>query len=263
MEAPSAEWMNKVFLRVERWVGRTLFAAPFLEGDRRMLFVLGHMRTGSSLLVHILASHRNIMGYGETHNVYTGPEDFGATAANVYRHMRAIPGGEAYLLDKVLHEHHILHSDVLEHSSVRVLFMIRRPDTALSSMVRNVRNDVVSGAEEAYRHYVQQMEWIHQLSQGLPAEQWTHTTYSELMQKSDAVLARIASFLELSAPLSKHYETNRYTGTPGIGDPGPHIEAGCIKRDIDRDVEPRVRPYVERAQERFETCRQLLQGKGR
>jgi len=224
-----------------------------------MVFVLGHMRTGSSLLVHILASHRDIVGYGETHNVYTRPADFGAAAANVYRSLRRLPGNEAYLLDKVLHKYQIARTEVLWHPSVRVIFMIRRPDTALSSMIRN---EVVAEAEDAWRHYAQQVEWVHRLSEALPAERWTCTTYSEFVQKSHSVLRRIESFLELSSPLSERYDTNRHTGTRGVGDSSPHIEAGHIKRNIDRDVDLRVRPYVEQAWERFETCLQLLQEKG-
>lgn len=196
------------------------------------------------------------MGYGETHNVYTGPEDFGAAAANVYRHLRSLPGGESYLLDKVLHEHQIARTDVLEHPSVRVIFMVRRPDMALSSMVRN---GVVSGSEEACWHYMQQLEWIEKLSTVVPSEQWTHTTYTELTQNSDAVLSRLGSFLELAAPLSEHYETNRHTGRPGIGDPSPHIEAGYIKRGINRDVDSRVRPYVGRSRAQYKSCLQSLE----
>ena len=260
MPALPIDTIREQCLRAERWVGRRFFATPFLDGDRRVLFVLGHMRTGSSLLVHILASHRNVVGYGETHNVYTRTADFGAAAANVYRSLRRLPGNEAYLLDKVLHKYQITRTEVLRHPSVRVIFMIRRPDTALSSMVCN---EVVAGAEDAYQHYVQQVEWVCRLSQNLSADQWTSTTYSELTQKSHSVLHRIESFLELSTPLSERYDTNRHTGTRGVGDSGPHIEAGHIKRNIDRDVDLRVRPYVKHARQQFKTCLQLLQEKGR
>lgn len=250
------EQIQEQFVRVERWLGRRLFAAPVLGGDRRMLFVLGHMRTGSSLLVHILASHRKIKGYGETHNIYADAEDFGATAAKVYRQLRSLPGEESYVLDKVLHAYQIANADVLAHPSVRVIFMIRRPDMALSSMVRN---DVVSGPDEACQHYIEQLGWVEELSTVVPAEQWTHTTYTELTQKTEDVLSRLESFLELVAPLSERYETNRHTGTSGIGDPGPHIEAGYIKRDIDRDVDRRIRPYVDRSRAQYKSCLRSLE----
>jgi hypothetical protein len=220
-----------------------------------MLFVLGHMRTGSSLLVHILASHRNIVGYGETHNVYTRPADFGATAANVYRSLRRFPGNEEHLLDKVLHKYQIARTDVLRHPSVRVIFIIRRPDTALSSMIRN---EVVVEAEDACQHYVQQIEWVHRLSETLPAERWTFTTYSELTQESHSLLRRIESFLGLSSPLSERYDTNRHTGTRGVGDSSPHIVAGYIKQNIDREIDPRIRPYLDETREEFEKTADIL-----
>jgi hypothetical protein len=41
-----------------------------LLAPRKSLFVLGHMRSYSSLLCHILGSHPQIDGYCETHIKY-------------------------------------------------------------------------------------------------------------------------------------------------------------------------------------------------
>jgi len=255
MKEPTLDWIREQLLRGERWLGRRFLADPFLTGNRRVLFVLGHMRSGSSLLVHILTSHRDIVGYGETHNVYTNPEDFVATAAKVYRYLRSMPGDEHYLLDKALHEYLIVRERVLEHPAVRVIFLVRRPDAALSSMVQN---EVVSEGEEAHQHYVQQTEWMRRLSERLSPRRWTHTTYTELIQRTGDLFSRLESFLDLSVPLSERYDTNRYTGKRKIGDSGPHIEAGHIKRDIDREVDPRIQPYLRHADEAFEKCRDAL-----
>jgi LPS sulfotransferase NodH len=35
--------------------------------------ILSHMRSGSTLLAHLLASHPEIIGYGETHIRYRSP----------------------------------------------------------------------------------------------------------------------------------------------------------------------------------------------
>ena len=43
--------------------------------EYRFVFILGHMRSGSSLLAHILASHRNIARRGEAHISYQTVED--------------------------------------------------------------------------------------------------------------------------------------------------------------------------------------------
>jgi hypothetical protein len=218
-----------------------------------MLFVFGHMRTGSSLLVHILTTHPSIVGYGETHNVYTGPEDFGATTANVYRHLRTVPQKGRYVLDKVLHKYQIARPEaVLSASCVRILFMIRCPCPALSSILRKL--DYIQSPEQAYEHFAEQVDWVRAMGEFVPADRWTYTTYSGLTQNTDQELSRLESFLELSTPLSERYETNRYTGVPGVGDSGDHIEAGYIKRDIDREIDPRIRPYLSRAKEKFEDC---------
>lgn len=255
--AQSTKWAEEQLLRAERYLGRKLLSTPFLEGDRRMFFVFGHMRTGSSLLVHILTTHPSIVGYGETHNVYTGPEDFGATTANVYRHLRTVPWKGRYVLDKVLHKYQIARPEaVLSASCVRILFMVRRPGPALSSIVGKL--EYIQGPKQAYEHYVEQVDWVRTIAEYVPADRWTYTSYSRLTQNTDQELSRLESFLELSVPLSERYETNRYTGVSGIGDPGDHIKTGYIKRDIDREIDLRIRPYLSRSKEKFEDCLHTL-----
>lgn len=221
-----------------------------------MLFVIGHMRTGSSLLVHLLASHRDILGYGETHKTYTSPEDLGVVTASICRHLRKLPFGSSYVLDKVLHKRLIACPEMLCHPSVRVVFIVRKPSMALSSMIRT---KATAGGEEAYQHYIQQIEWVRQLAQQIPPVQWTHTTYSELVRNTATVFDRLERFLDLSEPLSERYQTTHLTGVRGVGDSGPHIGAGRIKRDIDRDVVPEVQGFVEPAEECFERCLQALE----
>ncbi len=44
---------------------------------RKMLFVCGHMRSGSSLLLHILNTNPEVLGFGEMHIKYHSEKDFG------------------------------------------------------------------------------------------------------------------------------------------------------------------------------------------
>jgi len=221
-----------------------------------MLFIFGHMRTGSSLLVHVLNSHPDIIGYGETHNVYAKVSDFGATTAKVCRHLRTLPDGENYVLDKVLHKHQLAGPRVLDHPSVRIIFLLRQPDMALSSLVQH---HVTEGAASAYQHYAEQLTWIGGLARRLPSQKWISVTYSNLIHDTSTVFECLEGFLRLSNPLRENFETTPHTGTRGVGDSGPHIQAGFIRRDIDREVDPRVRSYVHRADEHFERCLEDLQ----
>lgn len=252
------DWSEEQLLRAERWLGRAVFGAPFSQGERTMLFVLGHMRTGSTLLVHILTSVSRLLGFGETHNVYSKPEDFGATTAMVCRRTGQIPKPQTIVLDKVLHRYQLPRATVLAHPSVRVIFMMRRPDHALSSMVQHVfSGDPV----QAHAHYSEQIDWIKATANTLSPERWTYTTYTNLLQDTPAVFQRLERFLDLEEPLTESYQTTRFTGVSGIGDPGDHIDTGYIKRDIDRMVDPRVEPFLDEAEARFTACQQTMRAR--
>lgn len=223
-----------------------------------MLFVLGHMRTGSTLLVHILTSVPRILGFGETHNVYSKPEDFGATTAMVCRHTGQIPKPQTIVLDKVLHRYQLPCATMLAHPSVKVIFMVRRPDHALSSMVQHIFSDDLV---QAYAHYTEQIDWIKATANALSPERWTYTTYTDLLQDTTAVFQRLEHFLDLEEPLTESYQTTRFTGVSGIGDPGDHIDAGYIKRNIDRMVDSRVQPFLDKAEARFTACQQTMRAR--
>ena len=249
-------WGKEQLFRAERWVGRQIFADPFLKGEKKMLFVLGHMRTGSSLLVHILTSNPGIVGYGETHSVYTQPQDFGAVTAHICRRLRRVPGNEAYMLDKVLHKYQVARDEVLLHPSVRLVFMIRRPVMALSSIVRQVGHTF--SPERAREHYIGQIKWMQATAQRLDPTRWTFVTYQDLVEETAQVFERLERFLGVDEPMTETYRTTRFTGVRGVGDAGTHIESGRIKRNIDRTVDRRIRPFLREARWAFTACYETL-----
>jgi hypothetical protein len=234
-----------------------MLAEPFVQGDRKMLFVLGHMRAGSSLLTHILCSHPNVIGYGETQNVYCTPEDFGATALKVYRKTGQRPDHTSYLLDKVLHEWKIARSGILGLPSVRIVFILRKPEEALSSLIQSL--DYIQEPEQAVDHYEAQLQWVREVARSTDSQRWTYVTYAELTQNTEAVFNRLERKLNLTTPLSERYETTRHTGEAGTGDIGPHIAAGRIKRNIKRQMDERMRPYLRSASREFRRCLQTLE----
>ena len=252
-------WSKKQLLRAERWIGRRVLADPFLRGDRFMLFVLGHMRTGSSLLVHILTSNPDIVGFGETHTFYARPEDFGGVHAQVCRRLRCLPGNTRYVLDKVLHKYLITQANVFDHPSTRLIFLMRRPDMALSSIIQKI--DFIDDAEAACAHYVGQIQWMCDVAQRTEPERWTYLRYTDLIHNTSSVFERLERFLALEEPLSETYQTTRFTGVPGIGDPSSHIETGRIKRNIGRELDPRVEPFISQSEAQFSACCETLDAK--
>jgi hypothetical protein len=88
--------------------------APF---PRRHLFVLGHMRSYSSVLSHILGSHPQIDGYCETHIRYRWHFDL----LRLQRRVRQLTGEPLrgdYVLDKILHDYPLARS-ILDSRRIR------------------------------------------------------------------------------------------------------------------------------------------------
>ena len=67
----------------------------------RYLFVLGHVRSGSSLLVHILNSHPEICAVGESWLLYDGEATFRKLVPFVHATLRKPFLTETYVVDKI------------------------------------------------------------------------------------------------------------------------------------------------------------------
>lgn len=103
----------------------------------RFLFVVGHMRSGSSLLMHVLNSHPSILGYGETHRRYHGVADLVHLEREVFEKLHVDHGGTPsyrYVADKILHDY-IWDADVLTLTSLKMLVSVRSPERSLRSIL--------------------------------------------------------------------------------------------------------------------------------
>ena len=240
--------------RVNRAYGRVKLKARFREGEAGMLFIIGHMRTGSTLLVHILCNNPEIIGYGETHYAYSKQSDIYASALKIYEKMGSKPKGR-YALDKVIHQGLIKDDRVIHHPAVQVIFLIRSPAESLSSMLEA---EVVPSPEGAVEHYIRQLTWVSRLTSQVEYESTAFLTYDNIVHKTDEVLDGLGEFLDLKKPLRSEYNTMESTDVYGIGDPGPHIHAEEVKKDIDRTLDPRVEPYLTETRSLFNDCLENL-----
>lgn len=242
--------------RVGRLAGSVLLKRRFERGDRRFLFILGHQRSGSSLLVHLLCSNPAIVGYGEQHFRYYAPADLYTSALRI--HLHADPhvwrDRTRYVLDKVLHRAYIRDVDVLQHDAARIIFILREPLRALTSMINGKPEP-----ERALQHYEDQLAWIGSLSTSLPSERWTAVTYQDLTQQAEATLHRLTHFLDLAEPLTPRYALMSQTGAWGAGDVGPLIRTGRILENKDQPLHPDVPPLLPRAEAAWSACRARLE----
>lgn len=202
-----------------------------LTTDHEYVFVLSHMRSGSSLLTHILVSNPDILGYGETMTRYTAPRDFDLLALKIWYTLRQWPfrNPVRYLLDKLLHNVLLSPEDMslLFKHQVRLVFLFRDPGDTLSSLVRSLGYTPA----RAIAYLTERLDMLHQYVEQVPSDYPAVTlTYRQLVYETPAALEMLRSFLDLRVPLSEDYRLLKTTGMPGIGDFSSNIRTGRIVR---------------------------------
>jgi hypothetical protein len=227
----------------------------FQSGSLNMLFIQCHMRSGSSLLVHILNSHPKIIGYGETHNRYCNEASFGETAFKIYRLFKKLPIDEEYILDKIVQSHYV--KDVNLFNKVKTIFLIRSPLQALPSIHK--LNPYKYTPSVTFDYYAERMENIQKTTLNLDPELWTYVTYNELINNQDKPFRRIEKLLKLDAKLSGKYETMWSTGVRHIGDGSQQIQKGRIEKNKKpKEIPESFNPFLEKANEKYAACLHTL-----
>ena len=218
----------------------------------RYLFLLGTMRSGSSLLTSILCSHPEIIGYGETHVVYDGPDKMWELIARVRRaHEGRAP--TRYVLDKLLHDGLIRDPGVLEGIDVTCVFLLREPRRTIESLVHQLDSTL----DDAFNYYRERLLNLERYARAFPRSAFL--TYEGLIADSAGTLTRLARFLDLESPLSSEYRLQPLHGLKGVGDRSGRLEAGRIlsgAREISVDL-PEDR--VAEAETAYRKCRAVLE----
>jgi hypothetical protein len=194
----------------------------------RVLFVLSHMRSGSSLLTHVLVTNPAIIGYGETHIQYQSEGDVRRLLERVYGTLGTLAMNQTYVLDKLLHNHKAIDT-VIQGEAMTAIFLLREPQGTLTSL-RKLKPDW--SAEKAMDYYVQRLQWLEAAArsrQGLGRAS-CFLTYGDLLERTATVLEGLQTFLGVDRPFSEQYNLLPTTGIKSIGDSSALVKAGHIVR---------------------------------
>lgn len=209
-------------------VGRQLTTGTAGPGPRT-LFVVAHARSGSTMLTHILGHHRDILSVGEHHVNYRGPRDLRRLrdrSAFMSRELRAQP---AYVVDKIVHNTHMISDEVLFDLSTRYLFLLRRPEGTLPSVGKLFGQ---SDLDRQVRYYRRRLDGMVEVARTVSdPSRCAFVTYEQLTSQSEVVLDYLTSFLGLDSALSADYDVGATTGRQAWGDPSDRIRTGTIDRD--------------------------------
>ncbi len=236
--------MERVLVR--RGQGKEiLLMDPSLFQLHRYLLIFSHARSYTTLLCHILGSHRQISGYAETVLPYE-------TAVDLYR-LNALAGEAGnyrkdceYVLDKLLYDSLTVSDKVLRLPRVIPIFVIREPESTIVSLTRMRVHEHEQGlqvwpegtdrqatARHAAAYYVKRLDSLQALCARvetlgrrgifLPAE--------SLVDDTAGAFRFLERELGLSEPLCEEYTIFERTGKPNYGDTSETIRTGRIVRE--------------------------------
>ncbi|MDJ0843320.1 sulfotransferase family protein [Crocosphaera sp.] len=231
----------------------------------KVLFIVSHMRSGSSLLTHILISNPAIKGYGESHIQYQLETDLRSLYFKAYFHnqeftnfqdLEKLRMNHSYILDKLLHDKKLLNNDLLKSQDFYFIFLIREPSRTLVSMLDHKPH---WNEENAVDYYTQRLETLSKYAYIINSKERSFfLTYDQLINDSESVFILLQNFLETKEGFSENYQVLNTTGKRNIGDFKENIRSGRIirkPRPLDFSISPDL---LETAKDKFDKCRKIL-----
>ncbi len=223
------------------------------------LFLIGHMRCGSTALSAIVCSRSEISGYGEAHIAYTDRAALGILAQNQFWRKAWTPSATT-LFDKILHSRY--DSDACpEFFTARALFMARAPRPAIRS-IRHLFAKLGTGEYAtdviAAEYYERRLEVMMRLWPRFAADRRIACTYESLTADPETVLATISTALGFDPPLVNRYAIKAAASARGAGDPlsaSRYTQIVAAKDDLvaapDLDIPVLRLAALEQAYQRF------------
>jgi len=217
---------------------------------------MGHMRCGSTLLMHLLLTNPRVIGCGERNAPYRSTWDLDRLEITSRIVQRAPLRRVRYVIDQINHDRFTPDPELLRHERLRFIFLIRNPAETIRSIV-NLGSTEPWTTQRATDYYSRRLRSIANYASTIASPSTALAlTYDDLLANTSAVLRRLESFLGLDEQLSEEYTIQRFTGLRG--DPSLNIRAGRILRDR---VAPQVeipRRELDDARRAYEACAQAL-----
>ena len=187
----------------------------------RAIFMIAHMRCGSTALSNILCGRPEISGYGEAHITYTGRSSLGALVVNQARRKAWSPWAQ-HLFDKILHSRYDAPA-YPEFFQAKAIFVARKPSSPFfrseifsqKSSRSGYTTDAAAGA-----YYTERVTTILSMWDRFPSQNRIGLTHRMLIADPMGQLERISFlFLGLQPALENQYVSPRASTVGGGGDP--------------------------------------------
>ena len=215
------------------------------------VLILAHMRSGSTVLSHILASHPEFAGAGETHVKYRFATDLPELVLFTCQRLRKLSLKCQYVVDQINHDEYVSNEVLLSPSIHGCIILIRSPEATLKSLI-----SLFGWTEQvALDSYLQRMGTLAKYG-AILRDRALLVEYDDLVDDTKETLRALTEFLEVKQPFEPVYTTHSATGR--YGDPSKNIVLGRVVRTpAHLQIEVGV-GTVDRASAAFNECREKL-----
>lgn len=207
----------------------------------KFIWILSHMRSGSSLLVHLLNTHPDILGYGETGIRYQNQEQLNWLIGKVGWYYNRFLISEKYILDKILHNKFLKEQELLENKDIVFIFLLREPQATLISLANMFPH---RKEHKLLKYYQNRLEKLTEYAQVISDQnRGLLITYDQLINQTDSIFNTFHDFLHINDLFSEEYKLLRWTGKRKIGDTSENIKSGNIlrnKKQSNQNISPQL-----------------------
>ena len=203
-----------------------------------VIFIFSHMRSGSTLLCHILNTNPGICGYGESRIRYRSENELLTLASRLGDFFGNDANMSRYIFDKLLHDEMLVDEGLLHSQKIRCIFLLRSPEEAIQSTIR-----LYAGLSwpmtpfQANEYFTDRLATMIKYATIVNEKNRCFLlTYHQLLYKTGNVFRALEDWLGLDAPLREDYVQHKATGVIGVGDPSSTIKMGRIVRPLKLEV---------------------------
>ena len=206
---------------------------------RRALFIIGHMRCGSTALSNILVSRSDFSGYGEAHVRYADQAALGVLVLNQWRRGSWRPQA-AQLFDKILHSQYDAAASPAFFGA-RAIFVARDPgatSVSIRSLFAALGSDEYASDEACADYYAERLATMAALWSRFAPDRRVAVTHAGLTADPEATLRHIGDRLGIAPPLRNAYVAPAAGGGRGAGDPLNAHRYNRIERTASNNARP-------------------------
>lgn len=222
---PVARAAREAIVRCYRPIHRRRGYLP----ERQVVFILSHMRAGSSVLTRVLSSHPEVCGVGELHRVYRTEQDLDDLTIWLEWYAESKLRQSRFVLDKLLHNRLLPDPALLARANIKCIFLLREPESSIKSMVMRLsRRDVFGNPVRATEYYTTRMDRLANIAKHVDSESAALLDYSALTHETESSLHLLRTFLGLQSDLSPEYKVDSAMERWERGDGSEHILKGVL-----------------------------------